>query len=68
MRTFKDNGGREWTIEINVSTLKRVRGLTGTDLMQVVEGAGGLIERLIRDPVLLCDVVYAVCKPPRPPA
>lgn len=63
MHTFKDNGGREWTIEINVSTLKRVRGLTGTDLMQVVEGAGGLIERLIRDPVLLCDVVYAVCKP-----
>ena len=41
MRTFKDNGGREWTVEITVATLKRVRGLTGTDLMQVVEGAGG---------------------------
>ncbi|MBM4369840.1 MAG: hypothetical protein FJ102_26760 [Deltaproteobacteria bacterium] len=62
MRTFKDNGGREWTVEINVAALKRVRGLTGTDLMQVVEGSGGLIERLIKDPVLLCDVVYAVCK------
>ncbi len=63
MRTFKDNGGREWTVEVNVTALKRVRGLTGTDLMQVVEGTGGLIERLTRDPVLLCDVVYAVCKP-----
>ena len=29
--------------------------------MQVIEGT--LIEKLIRDPVLLCDVVYAICKP-----
>jgi len=61
MRTFKDNAGRTWTVDINVATLKRVRGLTGVDLMQVIEGT--LIEKLIRDPVLLCDVVYAVCKP-----
>jgi hypothetical protein len=63
MQTFKDNQGRPWSVEINVAALKRVRGLTGTDLMQVVEGTGGLIERLVRDPILLCDVVYAVCKP-----
>lgn len=61
MRTFKDNAGREWAVEINVAALKRVRSLTGTDLMQVIEGT--LIEKLIRDPVLLCDVVYALCKP-----
>ena len=61
MRSFKDNEGRQWTVDINVAALKRVRGLTGTDLMQVVEGT--LIERLIRDPILLCDVVYAICKP-----
>lgn len=61
MQSFKDNAGRQWSVEINVATLKRVRGLTGTDLMQVIEGT--LIEKLIRDPVLLCDVVYAICKP-----
>lgn len=61
MQTFKDNAGRQWSVEINVAALKRVRGLTGTDLMQVIEGT--LIEKLIRDPVLLCDVVYAICKP-----
>jgi len=61
MRQFKDNAGRTWTVDINVATLKRVRGLTGVDLMQVIEGT--FIERFIRDPVLLCDVVYAVCKP-----
>ena len=60
MRQFKDNAGRTWTVEINVAALKRVRGLTGVDLMQVIEGT--LIEKLIRDPVLLCDVVYTVCK------
>ncbi len=61
MRTFTDNAGRTWTIAINVGAIKRVRGLLDVDLLEVVEGK--LIERLIRDPVLLCDVVYAVCKP-----
>lgn len=63
MRMFKDNQGREWTVEITVATIKRVRGLAGVDLMEVLEGTNGLIEKLVRDPVLLCDVLYAVCKP-----
>ena len=61
MRSFKDNDARQWAVDINVAAIKRVRGLTGTDLMQVIEGT--LIEKLIRDPVLLCDVGYAICKP-----
>lgn len=61
MKTFTDNAGRTWTIAINVGAIKRVRGLLNVDLLEVVEGK--LIERLIRDPILLCDVVYAVCKP-----
>ncbi|MBZ0172448.1 MAG: hypothetical protein K8E66_08720 [Phycisphaerales bacterium] len=61
MKVFKDNAGREWTVEINVASLKRVKSLTGVDLLGVLDGT--LIERLIRDPVLLCDAVYAICKP-----
>ncbi|HON68984.1 MAG TPA: hypothetical protein PLV57_20540 [Phycisphaerae bacterium] len=61
MRSFTDNAGRTWTLAINVGAIKRVRGLLEVDLLEVVEGK--LIERFIRDPVLLCDVVYAVCKP-----
>ena len=61
MKTFKDNAGRVWTIAINVATLKRVKGLIKVDLLEVLEGK--LIERLMADPVLLVDVVYAVCKP-----
>jgi hypothetical protein len=63
MRSFTDNAGRQWQVEINVAALKRVRGLVRVDLMQPIEGTGGLLERLVRDPVLLCDVVYALCKP-----
>lgn len=61
MKVFKDNAGREWSVEINVAALKRVKSLTEVDLLGVLDGT--LIERLVRDPVLLCDVVYAACKP-----
>ena len=61
MKTFTDNAGRTWTIAINVDVLKRVRGLVDVNLLDIIDGK--LIERLYRDPVLLCDVVYAVCKP-----
>lgn len=61
MKQFLDNAGRTWTIAINVDAIKRVKGVLGINLLEVVEGT--LIEKLIRDPVLLCDIVYAVCKP-----
>jgi hypothetical protein len=45
---------------LNVDAIKRVRSLVDVDLMQAV--GGKLLERLVSDPVLLCDVLYAVCK------
>ncbi len=61
MRTFKDTAGRMWTLQINVDAIKRVRGLLEVDLLEIADGK--LIERLASDPVLLCDVVYAILKP-----
>ena len=61
MKTFKDNAGRTWTLGIDVAAIKRVRSLLDVDLMTAVEGK--LLERLVSDPVLLCDVIYCVCKP-----
>jgi len=61
VKTFTDNAGRVWTVAINVNAIKRVRALANVNLLEVIEGT--LLERLIRDPILLCDVVYAVCKP-----
>ena len=60
MKTFKDNADRNWTVTVNVDAIKRLRSLLNIDLMEAVEGK--LIERLIGDPVLLCDVIYCVCK------
>jgi hypothetical protein len=61
MKTFTDNAGRTWTLVINVDAIRRVRSLAGVNLMDAVDG--NLIERLVADPVLLCDVIYAVAKP-----
>ena len=61
MKTFKDNAGRTWTVTVNVDAIKRVRTLLGVNILEVVDGK--LIERLASDPVLLCDVLYALVKP-----
>ena len=61
MKTFSDTAGRTWTITVNVDAIKRARSLCEVDLLELTDGK--LIEKLIRDPILLCDVVYAVCKP-----
>ena len=68
MKAFTDNLGRTWTLVVNVATVKRVRALCGVDLNASVEVEDGkpsahLLERLSTDPVLLVDVLYAVCKP-----
>jgi hypothetical protein len=69
MRSFKDNKNHTWTINITVAAIKRVRALCDIDLYSLVEiGEDGksntaLLEHLSRDPVLLIDAIYAVCKP-----
>ena len=65
MKTFTDNKGRTWTLEVTVATVKRVRGLCKVDLNSIVEldknnkPSAELLERLSSDPVLLVDVLYA---------
>jgi hypothetical protein len=59
--------GLAWAIEINVTSIKRVRELVHVDLAQPEEPAAGskepLITRLSIDPILICDVLYALCRP-----
>mgnify|MGYP001330450161 FL=1 len=69
MKVFKDNQNRPWTIVVNVATVKRVRSLLDVNLLDVVKLDKkdkpniDLLERLASDPVLLCDVIYCICKP-----
>jgi hypothetical protein len=61
MRTFQDTQGRTWSVTINVDAIRRVRGLLNINLLDAVEGK--LLERLVSDPVLLCDILFALVKP-----
>lgn len=63
MPSFKDSTGRDWLVEVNVSAVKRVRSLLGVDLLAVVDDNLKLLAKLADDPILLVDVLYAVCKP-----
>ena len=61
MKTFKDNAGRTWTVQVDVSAIRRVRtalkvNLTSADFASV-------LEKVLSDPVLLCDVLYVIVKP-----
>ena len=61
MKTFNDNAGRTWTLSVNIAAVKRVRSLLDVDLLELADGK--LLERLVGDPVLLCDVIYCLLKP-----
>lgn len=61
MKTFQDNQQRDWSIEINVTAIKRVRDLAGVDLMTAIDGE--LLDEFSRDPIKLVDVIYVLCKP-----
>lgn len=61
MHTFHDTQGRTWTLTIHVDAIRRVRGLLDINLLDAVEGK--LLERLVSDPVLLCDILFALVQP-----
>ena len=61
MKTFQDNESRDWELAVNVDAVKRVKAHLDVDLLEAVEGK--LLERLVGDPVLLCDVIYVICSP-----
>lgn len=68
MKSFADNAGRTWMLQVNVGTIRRVRALCDLDLANIIQLEPGktpkvdLLEQLAGDPVLLVDVLYAVCK------
>jgi hypothetical protein len=58
---FEDATGRQWNIKITVDDIKRVRRMLGTDILE--GGTEKMLARLTSDVVLLCDVIYVLCKP-----
>lgn len=63
MKTFADNAGRTWAVAINVAAVKRVKDLLGVNLLEIADQKGSLLERLVDDPCLLCDILFCLVKP-----
>ena len=63
MKTFRDTADREWTVEINVTTLKRVKDLTGVDLTTLIRPNDPTFKTLSTDMFQLFDVLIALVKP-----
>lgn len=62
MQQFTDARNRQWNIEVNVASIKRVKSLLDVDLMGVIADQS-MLPRLYEDPILLCNILYAICKP-----
>lgn len=62
MHVFKDRDGKDWTIDVNVDALRRVKAALSVDLMELVSDSK-FIDRLIGDPCFLVDILYVLCKP-----
>ena len=61
MKIWHDTTGRTWATTINVGTIKRVKNLTGKNLLDLAGGA--LATDVMSDPCLLCDILYALHQP-----
>ena len=61
MQKFIDRRGRVWIVDIDNPTLRRVKALTDVRLLDAIDG--DLVTRLSSDPLLLGDVLFAICKP-----
>ena len=71
MHQFCDSQGRPWKVELTLGSMKRVKGIAGVNLLEPMpltkdaleEGEQPLMTQLEMDPILLIDVIYALCSP-----
>lgn len=63
MRAFQDDLGRTWEVTIDFAVVQRVKGLTGLNVLTLVESDARPLAELMADPLALFDVIYAICKP-----
>ena len=59
---FTDAAGRAWRVELNVSSIKRVKALTGVDIPRLTADHCRPLAELLGDVVKLADVLYALVK------
>ena len=63
MKSFTDRQGRPWTLEINYTSLRRIKAATEIDLTRLVDPQSDVMGRLTSDPFLLFDCLIALLQP-----
>lgn len=63
MKSFTDTKGKTWTIEVNVTTLQRVKGVTGVDLTKLIDARGETFTKVVEDVFVMFDVLTALVQP-----
>src|SRR5262245_2828102 len=63
MHIFKDRTGREWTSDITVLTVERVKAACGVDLADLVADRMQALDSLLADPMKLVAVIFECCRP-----
>lgn len=63
MAKFLDGAGRSWDVAISVGVIRRVRDRLGIDLSKLVENEFAVLQQVVTDPVVLCDVLYVMVEP-----
>ena len=63
MQSFVDTQGHHWAIQINYTSLRRVRAVTGIDLTRIVDPKSNVMEQLTGDPFVLFDCLVAILQP-----
>jgi len=64
MAVFQDKSQRDWRVDVNVLSLKRVRDSElGIDLLDITDESKRLAVRLFDDPVLLVGTLFELCRP-----
>lgn len=62
MRSFQDDRSEAWPLNLNAAAMKRIRDMANVDFVNIQE-SGNLWDKVIGDPVVLCEVLAAVCQP-----
>ncbi|MEO2045206.1 MAG: hypothetical protein ABGX16_01365 [Pirellulales bacterium] len=60
MAAFTDRKGNSWVIDVNTTSLKKLK-THGYDISETVED-GSIITRMMEDPIFLVDLIYVLCQ------
>jgi hypothetical protein len=57
MKKWTDREGRDWTIDVNVGTVRKVKADTEIDLLKISDAS---LSEQLSDPMTLCDVLWSL--------